>query len=194
MIPRLLPIFLLLVLGAPVSAKDTSSLTLYPVSGKTAYAVYEDIKKRAPRVARNATFAFTMIATKTDKALAKSKVTCRYKRFKTSAIYNFVLPRHTSVATLPTKTRNKWTGFVTYLQKHEAGHRTIWQNCFRKYDEQSLALEASNCEDLEASRETILNKLKRQCLAEDEAYDVIFRRAILKEPFVAEALRKIESP
>jgi hypothetical protein len=35
------------------------------VSGKTTVKVYEDIKAHAPRVAQNATFAFTIIATKT---------------------------------------------------------------------------------------------------------------------------------
>jgi predicted secreted Zn-dependent protease len=175
-------------------AKDTSSFIFYPVSGKTAPLVYEDIKAHAPRVAQNATFAFTMIATKTDKKEAKSAQSCRYKSFKTSAIFNFVIPRHTNSDTLPPKTRVKWATFVNYLRTHEAGHRTIWINCLAEYDQQSLALKAETCADLDNTREKILNTLKRKCLAEDEAYDVQFRKAILKDPFVAEALRKPITP
>ncbi len=178
------------VLAAPVYAKDTSSFIFYPVGGKTAPLVYEDIKKNAPRVAQNATFAFTMIATKTDKAEAKGKSECHYKRFRTSAIYNFVIPRHTNSDDLKPKTRGKWANFVNYLRTHEEGHRTIWQNCLTDYDQQSLALKAETCEELNLAREKILNTLKRKCLAEDEAYDVQFRKAVLKDPFVAEALRK----
>ena len=180
----------LAVLAAPACAKDSSSFIFYPVSGKTAPLVYDDIKKNAPRVAQNATFAFTMIATKTDKAETKNKSECHYKRFKTSAIFNFVIPRHTNSDELKPKTRAKWASFVAFLRTHEAGHRTIWQNCLADYDQQSLALKAETCDDLDQAREKILNALKRKCLAEDEAYDVQFRKAVLKDPFVAEALRK----
>jgi predicted secreted Zn-dependent protease len=184
----------LALLASPAMAKDRSSLTLYPVSGKTAPAIYESIKTSAPRVAPNATFAFTMIATKTDKAEAKTKASCRYKRFKTSAIYNFVIPRHTNIEILAPKTRTKWANFVAYLQTHEAGHRTIWQNCLADYDRQSLALNAETCTDLDKARDNIFNTLKRKCLGQDEAYDVQFRKAVLKEPFVADALRKAIAP
>lgn len=180
----------LAVLAAPACAKDISSFIFYPVGGKTAPLVYEDIRKNAPRVAQNATFAFTMIATKTDKAEAKSKSECHYKRFKTSAIFNFVIPRHTNSDDLKPKTRVKWASFVAFLRTHETGHRTIWQRCLADYDSQSLALKTETCADLDAAREKTLNTLKRKCLAEDEAYDVQFRKAVLKEPFVAEALRK----
>jgi predicted secreted Zn-dependent protease len=177
-------------LASPAFAKDSSSTTFYPVTGTSAPAVYDDIKAHAPRIANNATFAFTMIATKTDKAEVASKSACRYKRFKTSAIYNFVIPRHTNSDSMPAKTRSKWANFVAYLRTHETGHRSIWQRCLVNYDSQSLALKTETCADLDAAREKILNTLKRKCLAEDEAYDVQFRKAVLKEPFVAEALRR----
>ncbi len=171
-------------------AKDASSITQYPVTGKTAQLVYDDIKAHAPRVANNATFAFTMIATKTDKKTAKTKKSCRYSSFKTSAIYNFVIPKHSNPAMMSAKTQNKWANFVVYLRNHEAGHRTIWQNCLADYDAQALTLSDDTCDDLDMAREKILNGLKRKCLAEDEAYDVQFRKAVLREPFVAEALRR----
>jgi predicted secreted Zn-dependent protease len=170
-------------------AKDTSSITQYSVNGKTAAEVYEDIKAHAPRVAQNATFAFTMIATKTNKHETSTSNSCRFDRFKTSAIYNFVIPRHADPAIMTEKTRGKWANFLEYLKIHEQGHRTIWQNCLANYDAQSLALSATTCGALDASREALFTALKRKCLAEDEAYDVQFRKAVLNEPFVAQALR-----
>jgi predicted secreted Zn-dependent protease len=184
----------LAVVSTASLGKDRSSLILYPVSGKTAPAVYESIKKNAPRVVRNATFAFTIIATKTDKAMAKSQQSCRYKSFRTSAIFDFVIPRHTDPNTLPPKTRAKWSNFVAYLRTHEAGHRTIWQNCFAEYDAQALALRDNTCDGLDRTSEKLFTAIKRKCLAADEAYDAEFRKAVLKEPFVAEALRKANAP
>jgi predicted secreted Zn-dependent protease len=187
---RMVALCCLCVTSSAAHAKDTSSITQYPVTGKTAQLVYDDIKAHAPRVANNATFAFTMIATKTDKKTAKTKTSCRYSSFKTSAIYNFVIPRHSSPAIMPAKTQNKWANFVAYLKNHEAGHRTIWQNCLADYDQQSRSLSADTCDALDAAREKLFTTLKRKCLAEDEAYDVQFRKAVLREPFVAEALRR----
>jgi predicted secreted Zn-dependent protease len=186
---RTLAVLLVCMTSALALAKDTSSITQYPVTGKTAVEVYDDIKAHAPRVASNATFAFTMIATKTDKKTAKTKNNCRYSSFKTSAIYNFVIPKHMNPETMAAKTQSKWANFVVYLKNHEAGHRTIWQNCLADYDAQSLALSAKSCDELDVTREKILNGLKRKCLAHDEAYDVQFRKEVLSEPFVAQALR-----
>jgi predicted secreted Zn-dependent protease len=170
-------------------AKDTSSTTQYPVTGKTAVEVYEDIKAHAPRVASNSTFAFTMIATKTDKREKSAKKSCRYDRFKTTAIYNFVIPRHTNPSLMAAKTQARWGSFVEYLKIHEQGHRSIWQACLEEYDNASLALQGDTCKDLDQQREQLFTALKRKCLAQDEAYDVQFRKAVLSEPFVAQALR-----
>jgi predicted secreted Zn-dependent protease len=179
-------------LGASTEAlaKDTSTVTLYPVSGTSAQLVYEDIKIRAPRVAANATFAFTMIATKTEKRGAETAGNCRYSKFKTSAIFNFVLPKHKDPVVLPKKTRTAWADFVYYLKVHEEGHRTLWQRCFADYDKQSATLEAETCAALDKARETLFTTIKKGCLKQDEAYDVQFRKDVLKHPFVAEALRK----
>ena len=170
-------------------AKETSSVTQYPVTGKTAADVYNDIKVHAPKVASNATFAFTMIATKTDKHEKASAKSCRYDRIKTSAIYNFVIPKHSNPDAMAAKTRVKWVNFVAYLKVHEEGHRTIWRKCLADYDRGALGLEAADCKTLDQAREKLLTSLKRKCLAEDEAYDVRFRKEVLSEPFVAQALR-----
>jgi predicted secreted Zn-dependent protease len=186
---RSLAVALLCITSGVALARDISSITQYPVTGKTAGDVYADIKAHAPRVASNATFAFTMIATKTDKREKVAAKSCRYSSVKTSAIYNFVIPRHSNAEALPAKTRLKWDNFVTYLKIHEQGHRQIWQTCLANFDKAALDLSASTCKALDLAREQLLTSIKRSCLQQDEAYDVQFRRAVLREPFVAEALR-----
>lgn len=178
------------MLAQGATAKEKSSVAYYPVTGSNAAAVYANIKQSAPKIARNSTFAFTLIATKTDKKTAESEAGCRYTSFATSAAYVFHLPQHVKSASLPKATLGKWKNFVAYLHRHEEGHRTIWRECFKTYDAGALTLIVGSCERLDAAREKLFTKIKRGCIAQDEAYDVVFRKEVLKEPFIAEALKQ----
>jgi predicted secreted Zn-dependent protease len=180
----------LLMLASPALAKEKSSIAYYPVTGSNAAAVYASIKQSSPKIARNSTFAFTLIATKTDKKTAESANGCRYISFATSAAYVFHLPQHVKPASLPKATLAKWKNFVTYLRIHEEGHRTIWRQCFNDYDAEALILTSGNCDRLDAAREKLFTQIKRACIARDEAYDVVFRKEVLKEPFIAETLKQ----
>lgn len=181
---------MLLMPAHPAGAAEKSSIAYYPVTGSNAAAVYEDIKRSAPKIAPNATFAFTVIATKTDKKMAEAKGSCRYAGFATSAAYVFNLPQHVKPASLPRTTLGKWKNFVGYLLAHEERHRSIWRGCFQVYDSQALALSAKSCTMLDAAREKLFTTVKRGCVAQDEAIDAVFRKEALKEPFVAEALKQ----
>jgi predicted secreted Zn-dependent protease len=185
-----IPAIVFVVLASGAMAKEKSSIAYYPVTGSNAAAVYTNIKQSSPRIARNSTFAFTLIATKTDKESAESGDGCRYTNFTTSAAYVFHLPQHVKSASLPKATLGKWKNFVSYLQRHEEGHRTIWRECFKTYDAEALTLTTGSCDKLDVAREKLFTKIKRGCIAQDEAYDVVFRKEVLKEPFIAEALKQ----
>ncbi len=185
-------LFPLLVLAGPATAEpsDTSADVPYPVTGSTASAIYENIKTGAPRVAPNATFAFTAIATKSIKSHAVAAGACRYKHFQTKAIYNFVLPAHQNTASLGKRLAKTWAAFAAYLKSHEEGHRDIWRACFGEYDTQALTLSAKDCDTLDKKREQLFTSIKKRCIGQDEAYDVVFRKEVLKHPFMVEALKK----
>jgi predicted secreted Zn-dependent protease len=184
-----LALFISFTISTPAQAKDVAKTVSYIVKGNTAGEVYDYIKTKSPRVAGNATFAFTMIATKTDKTEKTSKGACRYASFRTSAIFNYVLPRHADAGVLKKKTRAKWHDFESYLKTHEQRHRDIWVACFAGYDAAALALTAKDCKTLDKAREKTFTAKKLACLKQDEAYDVIFRKDVLRHPFVAEALK-----
>ncbi len=147
------------------------------------------IRTSAPKVAANATFAFTAIATKTDSKVTQTGGACGYGAFKTSAFYIFNLPQHTAPSELSGATLANWRSFVSYLQAHEQGHRDMWRQCFAAYDSQALRLTASTCEDLDRRREKLFTSIKRKCIAKDEEYDFAFRKDVRNEPFVKEALQ-----
>jgi predicted secreted Zn-dependent protease len=187
---KTLALISLLYASTSAVAKDTSKVAYYPVMGATAPEVYEFIKTKVPRVVGNATFAFTAIATKFDaKALQKGKA-CRFSRHTTSALYVFNIPQHSRPESLKPKTRQKWFAFTEYLKIHEEGHRTIWRDCFAALDTEMLTLSAPTCRELSLQRDAVFTRIKRECVAKDEAFDVIFRKQVLSDPFVAEALRK----
>jgi predicted secreted Zn-dependent protease len=184
-----LALFISLTASTVVEAKDVAKTVAYLVQGKTAGEVYDFIKTKSPRVAGNSTFAFTMIATKTDKKEKSSAKSCGYSVFRTSSIFNYVLPKHADPSIMKAKTRNKWQAFEAYLKVHEQGHRDIWVACFAQYDTAAFALSAKDCKALDKLREKTFTALKRECLKQDEAYDVVFRKDVLRHPFVAEALK-----
>ncbi|MBL8788873.1 MAG: DUF922 domain-containing protein [Rhizobiales bacterium] len=178
-----------LACAAPAAlAAENSAVVTYPVKGNSARAIYEDIKQNAPRIAPNATFAFTAMATKTVKAHKVDGSGCSYKSFKTSVIYNFIVPKREGTNPLAKSLGKKWDGFVAYLQKHEEGHRDIWRKCIVEYDQTALTLMAPDCKALDLQREDMFTALKRRCIAQDEAYDVIFRKDVVNHPFMKEAL------
>ncbi len=177
-------------LVANAEAASQSSISYYAVAGKTTHDIYEIIKTTAPRVATNATFAFTLPATKTQSKLAKAKNSCKFSAFKTSAFYVFYLPKHIQPETMSKSTRSKWLAFVDYLKVHEQGHAKSWDTCFADYDQQALKLQAKTCPQLDKDREKLFTKIKRACLAIDEKMDFNFRKDVQRVPFLAEALQK----
>lgn len=180
-----------IMLGANATqAEENSAVVTYPVKGNSARAIYDDIKKNAPRIAPNATFAFTAMATKTVKSHRVDAGGCSYKGFKTSVIYNFILPKRENANPLMKGVGKKWDAFVAYLLKHEEGHRDIWRRCIAEYDQTALTLKAADCKALDVQREDMFTAIKRRCIAQDEAYDVIFRKEVVNHAFMREALGK----
>lgn len=179
-----------LLTATAVGAKTTerSQVIPYLVKGTSAKAIYEDIKKQSPRVASNATFAFTSMATKTDKKETKDDEGCGYSRFGTSVIYSFVLPKLATTKGMSKALVAQWSSFATYLKTHEEWHRDNWRGCFRDYDAAALELTAKDCKSLDKKRDSLFTSIKRKCLAKDEAFDFTFRREVRKHPFVADAL------
>lgn len=182
---------LLIALGTPAlgASGESSAVVPYPVKGRTAREIYDDIKLNAPRIAPNATFAFTAMATKTVKAHKVDGAGCHYKGFTTSVIYNFFIPQLAGGSTLKAGVAKKWTDFTAYLQTHEEGHRDIWRACFKQYDAQAVKLTGSDCKDLDVQREALFTVIKQACVQKDEDYDVIFRKAVVNHPFMREALK-----
>jgi predicted secreted Zn-dependent protease len=176
-------------LSSSALAKDQSQVATYWVNGKNAKEIYDSIRSNGPKVVANMILAYTAIATKTEQDTAVANGKCRFTIFRTSAIFIFNLPQHRKPALMPAALRGRWDNFVAYLLHHEEGHREIWRACLKDYDARALALSAKTCEKLEQDREKLFTSIKRGCIAQDEAYDVVFRKEVLKEPFVAEALK-----
>lgn len=178
---------LALAFSQPVTAKEISTVVTYPVQGRTAGEIYEYIRQHAPKVVPNATFAFTVIATKTASREVEAGSSCHYAQFKTSAYYAFYLPRLARQHALPPATRAKWREFEAYLKHHEQGHRALWRECLADYDSRSRALSGRSCPALDAARERLFTRIKRACLQKDEAFDFAFRKDVRRQPFVLEA-------
>jgi predicted secreted Zn-dependent protease len=186
---NILAAFALLAASAGEAAEQ-SYAAYYLVRGDTAAEIFQSIKTSSPKIAANTTMAFTAIATKTAKTARQQGAECRYTRFATSAIYIFNLPKHANPGALSPPLHAKWMAFADYLRRHEEVHRGFWRQCFRDYDAAALELAAKTCDKLDQLREKLFTKIKRGCVAKDEAFDAAFRKEVHKTPFIAEAVRK----
>jgi predicted secreted Zn-dependent protease len=177
-----------LLLASPaLAAEPKSRIVPYPVEGRTANDVFAYIKTKSPKIAANATFAFTLPATKTDSPSKLGPDGCKFTRFKTSAFFAYYIPQHKQPKSMPGQTRKKWAAFVSYLEDHERLHGENWTQCLKDYDAQAINLKAKDCRALGAARDKLFNDVKRACVANDEAIDVVFRKQVMQHPFMREA-------
>jgi predicted secreted Zn-dependent protease len=180
----------LLCLATHASAKEQTKYLFYNVKGNTAPAIYADIKTSAPKVVRNAIFAYMAIATKTNKRETKRKAACGYTSFNTSALYYITLPRLAASAKPPQRLRRTWAQFAGDLKTHEEWHRDNWRRCLKDYDRKALALTARDCASLDRKREALFISIKTACVEADERFDFQFRKDVLKHPFLVEAQKE----
>jgi predicted secreted Zn-dependent protease len=177
-----------LLIAVPVmAAEPKSKIVPYPVEGRTASEVFTYIKTKSPRIAANATFAFTLPATKTNAKSVQGKDGCRFTAYKTSLFFAYYIPQHKSPKALPGPTRKKWAQFVSYLEDHERLHGENWTACIADFDTQAIKLKAKDCRALGVMRDKLFDELKRACVAKDEAIDVTFRKDVMQHPFLREA-------
>jgi predicted secreted Zn-dependent protease len=174
----------------PAFAKTGLRYVVYPVTGNTAQEIYASIKTQSPRIAPNATFAFTAPFFKTVKTEKTSSKGCGYKSFRTSTEFHVTLPNLAVKRAPPPALIKKWKSFVGYLAEHEKWHVDNWTACLKDYDAQAAALTARDCATLDAKREKLFTAIKLDCVAKDEAFDVNFRKDVLKHPFVKEAQKQ----
>jgi predicted secreted Zn-dependent protease len=174
--------------NAWAAPSDKSQIAYFPVNGKTAKEIHDNIKVAAPKVGRGAVYAFTIPAVKHVKSLRKAKDSCSFITHQSLAYYTFVLPKLATSKGVSARVLTDWRSFEGYLRVHEEGHRTIWRKCLADYDLHVLKLKAKTCEALEKANAQLFNRVKLRCVEEDEKYDFAFRKDVFKQPFVKSAL------
>jgi predicted secreted Zn-dependent protease len=171
------------------SASFRSKVITYPVTGKTAKDIHDNIRKVSPKIARNATYAFSIPSVKIDKSHKKTKSSCSFGRYSTRLHFAYVVPKLTTKSGLAPGVAAKWNSFAAYLLEHEKTHGAMWRSCLSAHDAEVRQLSAKTCESLDKKRERMFEAAKKKCVAADEKFDFQFRKEVLKHPFVAEALK-----
>ena len=185
---RLHMILSVLALAATPAMAHKELTVHYPVKGNTAGEIQDYIKANGPVVGRSVPYAFTMIATKTNKRTEKTGDTCRYRRYQTSMVFTYVLPRLDGGQGLPKATLANWKKFTQDLKVHETLHKDNWSQCLAEHDKAAAAVKAGDCDKLEKKVEKLLSTKKLACLRNDMKIDDVFGRQLWKDPFVKEAM------
>jgi predicted secreted Zn-dependent protease len=172
------------------SAAETRkpNLIYYPVHGTTAKAIKDDMYQNGPKIRGDNKLSFTIPAIKVTKKTAEASGQCRYKNYRISSVYSFVLPKLESSKGVPKQTLANWNGFAKYLHNHENLHREIWLKCLSEFETEAKTLNASDCEVLDKDSERAFNSKKLACLEGDKQLDLYHAKEALKTPFLREAL------
>lgn len=164
------------------------NLIFYPVHGTTAKAIQEDMYQNGPKIRGDTKLSFTIPAIKITQKATQSSEACRYKSYRISSVYSFVLPKLASNTGVPKQTLAKWNGFATYLLKHEDLHRQIWLKCLSEFETEAKAITAADCSTLNKYTSQAFENKKQACLEEDQKLDFYHSKEALKTPFLREAL------
>lgn len=182
----------LLCFAAAANAAETRKpkFIYYPVRGASAKNIRDDIVQNGPKIGGGSAFSFTIPAIKITRKTAQSAGQCRYRNYRISSVYSFVLPRLQPTKGLPRQTLANWNSFTTYLRDHENLHREIWLKCLSEFEAQAKTLEGSSCEALDKDTSSAFESKKRACLEEDKRLDFYYSKEALKTPFLREAMGK----
>ena len=190
---RILPLtaaFICISTGVIAAETRKPNLIYYPVKGKTAKAIRDDMYQNGPKIYGDNKLSFTIPAIKITKKPSPSTDTCRYKTYRISSVYSFVLPKLASSKGVPKQTLANWNGFARYLHDHENLHRKIWLRCLSEFETQAKTISAANCDDLAKEVDRAFDAKKLSCLEEDKRLDFYHTKEALKTPFLREASGK----
>jgi predicted secreted Zn-dependent protease len=187
---RILIALICFTIAASAAETRKPKFIYYPVHGASAKDIRADIVQNGPKIGGGSAFSFTIPAIKISKKVAQSAGLCRYKAYRISSVYSFVLPKLASSKALPKTTLTNWNSFANYLRDHENLHREIWLKCLSEFETQARTLDASNCEALDKDTARAFESKKRACLEEDKRLDFYYSKEALKTPFLREAMGK----
>jgi predicted secreted Zn-dependent protease len=182
----------LICLANAASAGETRkpNLIYYPVHGNTAQEIKDDMYQNGPKIRGDNKLSFTIPAIKITQKPVQSGDACRYKSYRISSVFSFVLPKLAGSKGVPKQTLANWNGFATYLHNHENQHREIWLKCLSEFEHQAKSLNASDCETLDKETASAFEAKKLACLEGDLKLDFYHTKEALKTPFLREAMGK----
>jgi predicted secreted Zn-dependent protease len=182
----------LVCLATAANAAETRkpNFIYYPVHGASAKDIRDDIVQNGPKIGGGSAFSFTIPAIRITRKTGQSAGQCRYRNYRISSVYSFVLPKLESSKGLPKQTLTNWNSFATYLRDHENLHREIWLKCLSEFEMQAKAMDAESCEGLEKDAARAFESKKQSCLEADKRLDFYYSKEALKTPFLREAMGK----
>ncbi len=175
---------------APAGAEvvTTTKVTSYPVSGTTPLTILHSMLKRGRRIGHAGSMAITHARLRYDAELDRGP-RCSIASSKVTANFTISLPRHTSEATLPARTKKAFRAFRKHARRHELYHRDVYLKCARRADRAIAGLgDAANCRTIIRAAKKVWDAEMDRCSALHAAYDARETARSAKVPLLREAM------
>lgn len=169
--------------------KSTVNTAYYSVSGQNALEIYRSLVTRGPHVGDTLAYATTTARTE-QKALFRTGRTCSFAAYRLSVSFSTKLPRLASEAALAGGDRERWRSFATFVQRHEATHRTIWLGCSADLQTQIINLSAPDCAGLARKALAIAEQVGKACTRRHQAFDAAQQLLLKQQTFIQSVFRQ----
>lgn len=181
----------LLVTGSPpvvAQPVTTTKVKHYVVNGTTAQSLDQQMTTRGPWHGRGRAYANIVVNPGFTGQLVQGS-SCNLHNFKVTAEFTMTLPKLANGAKLSRDLQSRWASFVSFVRRHEEGHRTIWLDCMSKAERRVAALRAGTCPELNSKIDRVFEEEWQVCERRQDAYDLAEQQKLVRHPLLVAASR-----
>ncbi len=157
-----------------VVAQDTitAKTNYYAIVGKTAWELRASLDGARPWKNRIPGDASTQWNVRWSFKTIASESGCRLESLEVKATITLTLPRWRPAAETPADLQTRWQTYLSALEKHEEGHRTLAERAAAEVGRQVRAMGAAqNCEALAQSIKKMGNSIIDEYRRKEAEYD-----------------------
>jgi predicted secreted Zn-dependent protease len=177
-----------LIHTAQARGKFTTQYKYYSVSGSNAASLHAN--STVPRGFFGSEKAYADISMKPDfKGTIYQRKRCRLKDFGINANFVIRLPKLRPGTRISKSLHRKFSGFVSFVKRHELIHRRIWGRCVKSTERRIRSLRLKSCDTFGKKAAKIISQEWSRCHKANARFDASERARLRRQPLVRAAFK-----
>lgn len=165
------------------------SYSYFNVSGNTPAEIYRAILSRGPQVSGSKALASIATTATQGGRMEKTGGSCRAVGYTIKLNIVIKRPRIANEQALPPADLQLWRQFSGFIKAHEEQHKDVWLSCAADLERKVKAVSAPSCAEASAKVKSLWKQMLARCDKTHRSYDAAQSRALMKQPFMQQAVR-----